>query len=225
MKHSVMVGLYAMALGFAAPSAEAQTTRCEVFPPGGYVGVFADSLAQDSVIVLSPFSGAWVGEFYIGAILNGAVSSGISAAQFRIQLPNAAQPVFLSPSWNPEIYVRIGDPFAVGTDEGGVIVAFSSCQQGHLLPDGRRFVSLARVEVAVLAPFDTPMLVQKRSDYDFRAPCAIFARCDATFSPAPMVVLGTDESGEDYVFQGRMLCDVPVGTSSQSWSALKALYR
>jgi hypothetical protein len=206
----------------------AQNTRCDVFPPGGSVGVFADSLAQNGTILLtSPTPGIWTGSFHIIAILSGAVADGMTSAQFRVHLPLApTSGLFLVTTPNPSVSLWIGDPLALGSDDGGVIAAFPVCQHGQLAPGGTTIVPIAHVTAASLVPFDTPVLVQKRQPPDVRAPCPIFSRCNADFSPAPMFIEGVDESGEAFTFRGRLFCkDTPVGVSPATWTAIRTLYR
>lgn len=208
------------------PTAGADT-RCQVFPPGGYVGVYADSLGQDSTIVLAAHPGFWYGEFHILAVLNGAVAGGMSGAQFRVHLPLAPTGMFITTTLSPGANLSFGDPIAIGAGDGGLYVAFQSCARGYAGAGGKTVVSIAHVKMLTLEGFDTPAYVQKRAPPDFRAPCAIFSKCDAPiFTPAPMETRGTDSAGEDYVFVGRLLCaGGTVSTRASNWGAMKSLYR
>jgi len=219
--------IVAMGVLLCATTARSQTTRCETFPPGGYVGVYADSLAQDSLIVLTPVPGGWLGSFYIIAVLNGAVGDGIAGAALRVHLPLAIPTPFVTMRPNPEASVWLGQPVATGTDPGGLIVGWPRCQDGRPVADGKRVVQIARVDMFCLAAIDTPIYVKKLSNPDTRAPCPIFSKCDAPlFTPAPMILRGTDVSGEDYAFSGRLFCDGgTVSLRTSSWGRVKALYR
>jgi hypothetical protein len=205
----------------------AQTTRCEVFPPGGYVGVYTDSLAQDSTIVLAPRPGFWFGSLHILAVLNGAVAGGITAAEFRVHLPLAPGGMFITTTVDPDASISIGQPITIGMSDGGLRVAFPQCKHGEPAAGGKVVVNIARVDILSLVAFDTPVLVQKLAPPDFRAPCPNFRLCDPPiFTPAPMVSRGMDEVGEEYVFRGRLFClDGQVGIAPAAWGAIKQLYR
>jgi len=207
--------------------ATAQTTRCEVFPPGGYVGVYADSLAQDSTVVLAPRPGFWLGTLHILAILNGAVADGITAAEFRVHLPLAPAGMFITTTVDPSANLSIGQPITIGMDDGGLRVAFPQCKHGEPAAGGKVVVPIARVDIFSLVEFDTPVLVQKLAPPDFRAPCPNFRKCDPpSFTPAPMLSRGIDEVGEEYVFRGRLFCLTgQVGATRTAWGAIKQLYR
>jgi hypothetical protein len=207
-------------------SAQAQN-RCEVFPPGGYVGVFADSLGADSVIALAPDRGAWVGSFHILAVLSGAVANGIAGAEFRVHLPLAPMSsLFVATTINPHGNPVLGQPISVGSGSAGLFIGFAPCERGYAGANGKVIVPIARVSVVSLAAFDTPVYVKMMSVPDFRAPCPNFRRCDTMFSPAPMVMHGTDESGDAIAFHGRLFCsDGQVGTAHAGWDRVKALYR
>ena len=168
------------------------------------IGVFGDQAGGTCNIAAAP-GGA--GSLYILATLGGAVSGGMTGAEFRVDNLPTAWFVNLIP--NPAANLTLGNPFALG---GGANIAFPGCQIG-----GGGVVLLWTVSFfATTAETNRTLTVARHtnpSNLNFQ--CPLMTLCDSPVFTKVCV------SGGQAVINGPS-CTVAV--AQKSWSGVKALY-
>lgn len=191
MKLRIASCLVAIALGASTASAQS-------------IGVFGDN-AGGSCNIAAPAGGA--GSLFILATLGGAVSGGMTGAEFRVD--NIPPSWFLNVTPNPAANLTLGAPFAAG---GGANIAFPGCQIG-----GGGVVLLYSVSFFALSSETNRTLSVLRhttpSNLNFQ--CPLLTLCDSPVFTKVCV------NGGQAVINGPS-CTVAV--EQKSWSSVKALY-
>jgi hypothetical protein len=152
----------------------------------GYVGVFADSAGTISCATVPPYTGAVL---YVYAVTNGASASGLTGAEFRIEVshPQGWSLNYMAPSAATTVLGNALDKEPGITNNKGVNLAFAECQ----VPVNNR-VPLGAISVANYSGSPTNLTVKRHEKpKNPLFTCPLFILCDSpTFtskcmSPAP----------------------------------------
>jgi hypothetical protein len=201
--------------------------QCSLFPLGGYVGVFADSTAQDPQIVFDAVPS--LRPCYIVAILDGATTNGFTGLQFRLEIENPNAWFLNNPSF-PGASVVLGNVFDAEpnnpSNAAGVLVAWPTCRVGVPAAAGTPVLIGSFTAVPTPGAESTDLLVKQQwPPTNPGAPCARFALCDPPdFSRAPMPARELDPLGEEIVFRSSLIIDKAVSVTSKTWSGVKRLF-
>jgi subtilisin family serine protease len=153
---------------FLAASALAQTNN-------GYVGIYRDALGTQACATVPPYTSATL---YVIAKTAGQSASGITGAEFRIEVTNPSG-WYLSYTPPGTASVTLGNPIDTDPDPnagGGLNLGFPSCQ----VPDGNGLIALGTLSVFNASGTVTNLLVKRHSQPTNPGfACALFVRCDA----------------------------------------------
>ena len=142
-------------------------------PTNGYVGIYSDSAGTQPCATVAPMSG---GLLYVIATLEGNSASGITGAEFRIEVsdPDGWWMVYLP----IDADVLFGDPLDTG-DGAGVSFAFNTCQT----PNAEGKLLLATIGVINFSGAPTTLFVKRHSNpTNSSFFCPLFTLCDSIFS-------------------------------------------
>jgi hypothetical protein len=171
----------------------------------GLLGIYFDrdaSRCTGSVGSGSPIT------MYVVLIGDGATSSGITGAEFRIEKSGAQSYYFLSETGFGNL--QLGSPFEAGTNVG-----FSTCQSGRAIP-----VMSFQVLNPGGAPSDAILRITQHSNPSNRDwQCSLATLCDA-----PVFTKACIEGGKAVL---NPAADRPCGSSREEaeWTRVKGLYK
>jgi hypothetical protein len=213
------------------PAAPPPPPPCADATQNGTIAVSASAGNVDGCIAAPPFTA--VGATVV-ALLDGTSATGITGADFRIELSNPAGYLF---QWTPSaaLNVTLGSPLDETPDNAadprGAVLGFSACQIGI----GARVV-LGTIQILNLGSGAACELRTKRRNPPANASlqCPFVALCDGPVFSALCLTPGDTELGREGVaFRGTVngapcvTCGItdPVGVTSRSWSQVKEMFR
>jgi len=131
----------------------------------GYIGIYSDAAGTLPCTTVPPLSGTTL---YVIAKLEGASAAGISGAEFRIQVGNAAGWSFSYTA--PPANIVMGNPL----DGSGLRIAFGECRE----PGGGQ-VSMGTISVINFSGGPNNLFVKRHSTPSNPGyQCALFTLCD-----------------------------------------------
>jgi hypothetical protein len=141
----------------------------------GFVGIYEDAAGTQPCSQIPPWSGKTL---YVVASLAGASASGVTGAEFRVEVTNPSG-WFVSYA-APNGSTPLGNPMDIepaNPDDGsGLTIAFSDCR----VPDAAGKVTLGTIAIYNAGASSTLLLVKRHSTPSNASyPCPLFVLCDA----------------------------------------------
>ena len=168
-------------------SAVVSSVRAFAPPADGTIGVYADSAGTQSCVTVDQFA-----MLYVIAKVAGATGSGITGAEFRIQVENPSGWSFsYSP---PDAAISMGNPMDLNPDkpnESGLNIAFSTCRAPV-----KGMIGLGTIFVTREGGAPTHLWVRShRKPSNPGYPCALFTLCDDPVFSKTCVTTSRDSCG------------------------------
>jgi hypothetical protein len=231
MKRTLVLAAGALALLFCT-TAFAQPT----YPSNGYVGVFQDAAATQCCMTAPAFTPTTL---HIVAVLGGALSSGMTGAEFRLVFEPAIDPSKYSISFSasPTAAVIIGSPICnacADPNTFGLNIAWADCQ-GAAAGDKVEIGTLTVINL-VAPPGTAPGMAisvrRKSPPNTAQFDCPLMVDCNRPEYNIWCLTLQTSElPSEPIIFNSslNLPCDAPtcgvVAVAEKTWSSVKGLYR
>jgi hypothetical protein len=213
----------------------ASAAFAQPYPANGYIGVFSDQAGTQCCATIPNFTPA---QLFVIAFLAGSTASGITGAEFRLEMSQAVLPANGSFSFaaSPTAGVTIGnpldstpgDPTPPATE--GLNIGWSMCQGA-----GQTKVELGTINAIFFNPAVTHSfsILSKRKSPPGNAAfdCPLLTLCDPPAFTKVCLTIPSGPHGESISFRSGVnlpSCDTScerVAVDERSWSGVKELFR
>lgn len=203
------------------------------YPSNGLIGVFGDAAGTNCCIT----TGAGASTLHVIAITGGASSTGLTGAEFRIEVSPPQPGAFFMWTAAPAANVSLGNPIdnsSAAGDVTGANLAFSVCQrQAGMAGDHVNLGTILAFGLTGTCELRT-MRHNRPSNPNFM--CPLLVLCDApVYTTAPMTLKEGDPyllGQEPIAFRSFVNSAGCAGTTcgfvsveSSTWTSLKGLFR
>jgi hypothetical protein len=205
------------------------------YPHNGYIGVYADAAGTQCCITAPGYTPTTA---YVMSTLSDSTASGVTGAEFRIEVSPAPTAYILQWNANGNLNVSLGNPIddtpADATDAKGCNLVFSTCQPVN--PSDRITWGTISILSLTAPPATGPALTlrvkAKTPPSSPQHKCPLFTICDAPLYTAVNMTLTQDALGGEepvaftsYVNQAGCSACGPVAVATSTWSGVKELFR